>query len=97
MVCNSLRCRLVYLVVALVLLIACSLPSVDAQSSPNHPQQQKPLPDAPSAVIQQQKAQAFPARTGTAQHVDAPWPREAVRGDERVSMYQPQLETWKDD
>jgi hypothetical protein len=93
---SSPRCRIVYLIEAVVLLIACALSPADAQSSPSHAQQQS-LPDAPSAVIQQQKPQASPGRTSTEQHVDAPWPREAVRGDERIFMYQPQLETWTDD
>jgi len=76
-----------------------SLP--DAPSAARPPAQaQQSLPDAPSAQNQKPKpqTQSPPAGVGgKPQPVDAPWPRTATRGDETISMYQPQLESWNDD
>jgi hypothetical protein len=61
---------------------------VHAQSSlPEHPQPQKRSPDSP-----QPQSAARPA-----QLVDTAWPREASRGNEKISMYQPQVEAWEGD
>jgi len=86
---------------SLALLAAFPLPSLCAQTSlPGHPRAQQSLPDAPSAV---QRLSEYPkpqvsARAAQAEpRVDEVWPRKATRGDETISMYQPQLETWKDD
>lgn len=57
--------------------------------------QTEELPDAPSALG---NAQLAPAKnTNNSQNVDWDWPREADLGEERLLMYQPQLESWHDD
>ena len=38
-----------------------------------------------------------PVRLAPGKRVDEAWPRKATRGDETISMYQPQLEAWKGD
>src|SRR5215467_2119169 len=56
------------------------------------------LPDAPSHVSHSSRAK--PAAQNVrprAQGTDAPWPREAEVGDEKVSLYQPQLDSWEGD
>jgi hypothetical protein len=53
---------------------------------PDHPQ---PQPDALS------NPRAYSAPPPAAKKVDSPWPREIDRGDEKVFMYQPQLEAWE--
>jgi hypothetical protein len=56
------------------------------------------LPDAPSAIKRPASSKASSHRAAASPStVDAPWPREAVRGDEKVLTYQPQLEDWVDD
>ena len=60
------------------------------QSLPNAPQPQHPLPEHPKP-----QSSAGTARAG--QRVDEPWPRKATRGDETISMYQPQMEAWEGD
>ncbi|HTT19363.1 MAG TPA: hypothetical protein VMG82_10480 [Candidatus Sulfotelmatobacter sp.] len=98
--CHKLRWIVIHLAVPVLLFGACIVLLVNAQSSPASPQSQESLPDAPSAVMQspeKSKTAANPAPGGTSQRVDAPWPREAMRGDEKISMYQPQLESWQDD
>jgi len=67
---------------------------------PDHPQPQQSLPDAPSAVVRSPKDsghQPLAPATRSPQAVDSPWPREATHGGEKISMYQPQLETWQGD
>jgi hypothetical protein len=69
-------------------------------SLPDHPQSQQSLPDAPSAVRRpaDHSRPQVSASAGQAQpRVDDAWPRKAVRSDETISMYQPQMEAWKDD
>jgi hypothetical protein len=69
-------------------LVVLSLP-FQAQSIPSHRQSpQSPLPDAPSTVLQLHENR---------ERVDEAWPRKATRGDEIISMYQPQLEAWEGD
>jgi hypothetical protein len=64
---------------------------MSAQTSlPDHPQPQQSLPDHP-------KPQAPAGPNRGEQRVDGAWPRKATRGDETISMYQPQLETWEGD
>jgi hypothetical protein len=63
--------------------------------------QTEDLPDAPSAVagVQPRRATTGSATTttGNSQNVDWDWPREADLGEEKLLMYQPQLEGWRDD
>ena len=61
-------------------------------------QTEQSLPDAPSAVISS-PARPRPSTSApqAVQPVDAPWPRQVMRGYEQVSMYQPQLESWAGD
>ena len=56
------------------------------------------LPDAPSQVSPSKRANPSGQnlRQG-AQGTDAPWPREAQVGDEMISVYQPQLDSWEGD
>ena len=71
-----------------------------AQTSlPDHPQPQQSLPDAPSAVrrLEHSKSQDSAGSTQAEPHVDDAWPRKATRGDETISMYQPQVEAWEGD
>ena len=65
------------------------LPLYGQMSLPDHPQPQE-LPDGP-------KPQASAGAPGRQQTVDADWPRTAARGNEKFSMYQPQLESWQGD
>lgn len=54
------------------------------------------LPDAPSQVSSSNRAK--PAAQNVRQRTtDAPWPREAEVGDEKISLYQPQLDSWEGD
>lgn len=57
------------------------------------------LPDAPSQLRHSEhpRPQSRAGTAALAPSVDANWPREATRGDEKVVMYQPQLEAWDDD
>ena len=86
---------------SLTLLLAFPLFPLRAQTSlPDHPQPQQSLPDAPSAVRRlpdHSKPQVSAGATQAKPRVDEAWPRKATRGDETISMYQPQLEVWKDD
>ena len=86
---------------SLPLLLAFPLSPLRSQTSlPDHPQPQESLPDAPSAVRplpEHLKHQVSTPATQAEPRVDEAWPRKATRLDETISMYQPQLETWKDD
>jgi len=69
------------------------------QDLPDHPQPQQtpshaPQPQANTQARPQNQASRVSA---VPPQVDAPWPRESVRGDEKILMYQPQLETWEGD
>src|SRR5262245_53780591 len=76
--------------ISLLMLNTALLFPLFAQTSlPDHPQPQN-LPDSP----QPQPSAGSPKRQQT---IDAEWPRTAARGDEKVSMYQPQLESWQGD
>ena len=100
----SMRPRMMHIIrFALSLLIGNSsllLPAQTHKELPDHPQPQQSLPDAPSAVVRSpgdSGHQPLAPATRAAQGVDNPWPREATRGDEKISMYQPQLEVWQGD
>src|ERR1700758_4356716 len=107
--CQTAIYHLVFMHCKLIAIIRCSLPvllafpasSLHAQTSlPDHPQPQQSLPDAPSAVRRppdHSKPQVSAGATQAKPRVDEAWPRKATRGDETISMYQPQLEVWKDD
>src|SRR5215510_7262924 len=94
-----LHLKATHLVVSLMF---CAQPCVLAragQELPDHPQPQQPLPNAPQP---QPTTQARPQNqasrvSAVPPQVDAPWPRESVLGDEKILMYQPQLETWEGD
>ena len=58
--------------------------------------QTEELPDAPSAVAGAQLS-ATSTSTKNSQNVDWDWPREADLGEEKLLMYQPQVEGWHDD
>ena len=93
----------------LIAVIRCTLPllfafpllPLRAQTSlPNHPQPQQSLPDAPSAqrpLPEHPKPQVSAGETQAEPRVDEAWPRKASRGDETISMYQPQVEAWEGD
>src|SRR5262249_51771256 len=56
------------------------------------------LPDAPSHVSASNRAKpAAQSLPQSAQGTDAPWPREAEVGAEKISVYQPQLDSWEGD
>lgn len=86
---------------AVPLVCGCLILPLRAQTSlPDHPQPQQSLPDAPSASLplpEHPKSQSPSGAAGTAKPVDEAWPRKATRGDETISMYQPQVEAWKGD
>ncbi len=74
---------------AVPLLFVFFLLPFQAQSVPSDRQSPEPtLPDAPSTVLQLHKGR---------EPVDEAWPRKATRGEETISMYQPQLEAWAGD
>jgi hypothetical protein len=87
---------IVRLTVSLLLCNAFVLPALVQSDLPDHRQPQQSLPD-PSAVVRSpgDSVATFGTRARAPQGVDNPWPREATRGDEKISMYQPQLETWR--
>jgi hypothetical protein len=78
-----------------------SLLPLRAQTSlPNHPQLQQSLPDAPSAVRplpEHPKPHVSARETQAEPRVDEAWPRKTSRGDDTISMYQPQVEAWEGD
>ena len=83
-----------------LLFIILSLPSRAQTSLTEHPSREPNLPDAPSSVLQLSERPKSPVSrggTGTEQRVDEAWPRKATRGEETISMYEPQLEAWKGD
>jgi hypothetical protein len=61
--------------------------------------QTEELPDAPSAVAGAQPGRTTANNTTTtnSQSIDWDWPREADLGEEKLLMYQPQIESWHDD
>ena len=85
----------------LPLLFAFFLLPLRAQTSlPDHAQPQQSLPDAPSALrpLPEHPNPQVPAREMQAEsRVDEAWPRKASRGDETITMYQPQVEAWEGD
>src|SRR6476620_5998263 len=98
----SMRCRVIVVACCAVPLVCgWAIIPLSAQTSlPDHPQPQQSLPDAPSfsrSVPEHPNSQMPSGATGTAKRVDEAWPRKATRGDETISMYQPQVETWKGD
>jgi hypothetical protein len=54
---------------------------------------QERLPDAPSHVKAGNSSRTPSKKTGK-EPTDTPWPRVVVIGNEKLSMYQPQLESW---
>jgi hypothetical protein len=92
--------RIVFGVGCTLSLIVIPPPILRAQSAlPHHPEPQQSLPDAPSAVrpLPEHPKSHAAGVTEAESSVDEAWPRKAVRGDETISMYQPQLEAWKGD
>ena len=76
------------------------LPLRAQKSAPGNPQSQQSLPDAPSSVrplSEHPNSQASSDATRAEKRIDEAWPRKASRGSETISMYQPQVETWKGD
>ena len=68
---------------------ALILPLFGQTALPDHPRPQD-LPDGP-------KPQASAGAPRIQRTVDGDWPRTAARGNEKVSMYQPQVESWQGD
>jgi hypothetical protein len=83
----------------LIFAIFVLLPLRAQKSAPDHPQSQPPLPDAPSSVRPppEHPSQASADAERAEKQIDEGWPRKASRGAETISMYQPQVETWKGD
>ena len=75
-----------------MLVVICGFLSVgiQAQSLPDHPQPQRSLPEHP-------KPQPGAGMNRSTQQVDGTWPREIDRGDEKISVYQPQIDSWEGD
>ena len=74
--------------------------SLYAQKAAGTPQSQESLPDAPSAtrpLPERSTPQASHDATRAENRVDESWPRKATHGNETISMYQPQVESWKGD
>jgi hypothetical protein len=96
-----MRDRVLRILFVLPLLCAAIIPPARAQTSPpDHPPSQQSLPDAPSSsrpVPEHAKSQDSSSASVAAKRPDEGWPRKATRGDETISMYQPQVERWKDD
>src|ERR1700757_3741022 len=77
--------------ISIAILVVCFSPSgLFSQDS---------LPDAPSYTRGMQDAKSAPSKApqNAVKAPDVSWPRELDRGDEKIFMYQPQLESWKDD
>ena len=74
-------------------------PAYAQKAAGDHPQSQESLPDAPSAVRPPERtaSQASGDATRAEKSADEAWPRKATRGNETISMYQPQVESWKGD
>ena len=66
---------------------------LDAQAST--PVDKSSLPDNPQPQTRTPSSAQASSAAQTREEVDAPWPRELDRGDEKIAMYQPQLETWE--
>ena len=96
-----MRYRMIVTRCTLPLLFEAILLPMCAQTSlPDHPQPQQSLPDAPSfsrPTPERSNSEASPGASVVERRVDEAWPRKATRGDETISMYQPQVETWKGD
>ena len=91
---------IVFICLTPLLFVFLLLPLRAQESLPDHPQPQQSLPDAPQPQLplpEHPKPQGATAPTRTVQRVDEAWPRKATRGDETISMYQPQLEAWEGD
>ena len=76
-------------------LICIALLISQAQLWPSDVKQQEPLPDAPS-----HQARSSPHGARVPKHApetDTGWPREADRGDEKMTVYQPQVDSWQGD
>lgn len=85
----------------LPLLLAFPCPTLRAQAPlTDHTKPSPSLPDAPSSHVTfpiHSKPQVSASRPRVDQQVDEAWPRKTTRGDETISMYQPQLEAWERD
>src|ERR1044072_9309170 len=97
-----MRARLIIVIrCTLSLLFTFPFLTLGAQTSlPDHPEPQPSLPDAPSSdtrLPEQPKPPPSAGATSAGQRVDEAWPRKATRGDQTVSMYQPQLQAWEAD
>ncbi len=86
---------------ALPLFVASFLLPLRAQKpAPDCSQSQQSLPDAPSSVIpspERPNSQTTSDATRAEKRNDEAWPRKASHGSETISMYQPEVETWKGD
>ena len=73
------------------------LPCRAQTSLPDRSNSESNLPDAPSSVLHLSERPKSPvSRGGTGpERVDEAWPRKATRGEETISMYEPQLEAWE--
>ena len=60
---------------------------------------QDSLPDAPSHTRSMENAKSVPSKQpqNAPKAPDGGWPRELDRADEKILMYQPQLESWEND
>src|SRR5262249_17118797 len=88
-----------HLMPAVIFCAATCVLAQTGQELPDHPQPQQTLPHAAQspANTQGHRQNQTSKTTAAPPQVDAPWPREAPRGDEKFLMYQPQLETWEGD
>ncbi|HEY7352757.1 MAG TPA: hypothetical protein VH596_08320 [Terriglobales bacterium] len=60
--------------------------SSSQSSLPDHPQPQPGSPNNPASPS---------SAAGAKPTIDTPWPREVDRGEEKIAMYQPQIEAWE--
>jgi hypothetical protein len=83
-----------------LLFVSSLLPLSAQKSAVDHPQSQQSLPDAPSSVRplpERPNSEAPSGATRAEKRGDEAWPRKTPYGNGTISMYQPQVETWKDD
>ncbi len=95
-----MRLKIISRFILPLLFASVPLPLRAQKSAPDHPQSQQSLPDAPSAVRplpEHPNPQASSAAAHAEKRIDEAWPRKASHGSETISMYQPQVETWKGD
>jgi len=83
--------------VAVAILVPARIIAVTQQSYDQSHSRARQYTECSFSSTPRRGCDAAPRQPGRPEQVDAPWPREADRGEERILMYGPQLETWDSD